>query len=178
MVDDTGWGHILVVVEQENGMLSSPCREALGKGRDLADALGTYLWVYMEGEAPSGISLGGDRVFLNRKPGTSLAQRADALCAVVQSRHPEIVLAPHSHTSVSLMGILAHRCGTALVTDCVGLDIDPADRLLVAVKPLYNGKLLSEWIWPQSRPQIALVRPGTFPEPFEDSEREGVVEEV
>jgi electron transfer flavoprotein alpha subunit len=174
------WSHILVVAEGSDDSLSPASREALGKGRELADALGSYLWMYWEGEGPppNGIALGADRVFHKPRRNASLADRAASLGEVIQKQHPEIVISPHSDGSVGLLGLLAQRFETGLVTDCVGLEIDPADRLLVAVKSSYDGKLLSEWVWPRRRPQIALIRLGVFPEPFEDTGREGTVEEI
>ena len=174
------WNHILLITDESGSLLSLASREALGKGRELADALGSYLWLYWEGEgAPTGgIALGADRVFHKARRNASLGDRVDSLAEVIRKHRPEIVIAPHSDGMIGLLGRLAQRFETGLLTDCVGLEIDTAERLLVAVKPWYEGKLLSEWIWPKRRPQIALVRQGVFPEPFEDPGREGIVEEI
>jgi electron transfer flavoprotein alpha subunit len=174
------WNHILLVADESGNLLSPASREALGKGRELADALGSYLWLYCEGEGPptGGIALGADRVFHKARRNASLADRAGALGEVIRKHRPEIVIAPHSDRMTGILGRLAQRFDTGLLTDCVGLEIDTAERLLVAVKPSYEGKLLSEWIWPKRRPQIALIRQGVFPEPFEDLGREGIVDEI
>ena len=174
------WNHILLIVEASGSLLSQASREALGKGRELADALGSYLWLYWEGEGPTtgGIALGADRIFHKARRNASLADRSASFGEIIQKHRPEIVIAPQSDEMVGLLGRLAQRLETGLLTDCVGLEIDTAERLLVAIKPSYEGKLLSEWVWPNRRPQIALVRQGVFPEPFEDSAREGTVEEV
>jgi electron transfer flavoprotein alpha subunit len=175
-----GWNHILLVVEASGSLLSQASREALGKGRELADVLGSYLWLYWEGEGPTtgGIALGADRIFHKARRHASLADRSSSLGELIQKHRPEIVIAPHSDGMVGLLGRAAQRFETGLLTDCVELEIDTAERMLVAIKPSYEGKLLSEWIWPNRRPQIALLRQGVFPEPFEDPGREAIVEEI
>jgi|GEM_PF-6957342 len=180
MSDSASWAHVLVVGEPFEGSLSGASRELLGKGRELADSLGTYLWVYLEGEIEAGsiVRMGADRVFCNKRGMKTLTDRVKHLGALVQEHRPEILLAPSNGIWIGVLGRLAQRYQTGLVADCLGAEIQFEDRRLIAIKSLYGGRILSEWIWPASRPQIALFRPGIFPEPFDDPSRQGSVEEL
>jgi electron transfer flavoprotein alpha subunit len=175
------WAHILVVFEPKSESVQTDVWTGLlGKGREIADQLGAYLWVYTEGEEDpeKRIAQGGDRVFHRKRSAPSLSERVEILGTLIQTHRPEILLGVDSNHSTALFGRVAQRFETGLLTDCVGIDLDLSERSLVAVKPLYGGKLLSDWVWPDRRPQMALIRPGLFPEPFEDPSREGVVEEI
>lgn len=176
--DGMEWAHLLVFIAPEKGTVPPSGREVLAQGRLLADALGAYLWVYWEGggEAARCISLGADRVFVQEKTASDWRERAEALGSLIEQRRPEIVLGAEEGVTPTLFGWVAQLLNTGLLTDSVRMDIDPEERLLLAVKPLYGGKLLSEWFWPERRPQMVLLRPGIFPEPLEDPGREGEVE--
>jgi electron transfer flavoprotein alpha subunit len=54
--------------------------------------------------------------------------------------------------------------GTGLSADCVALEVDPTEKILIQTAPAFDGRLLAEIITPKRRPQMATVRPGIFSE--------------
>jgi electron transfer flavoprotein alpha subunit len=62
------------------------------------------------------------------------------------------------------------------VTDCTDLNIDPDNRGLVMVKPVYGGSAMAEYSIGEARPQIATVRPRVFPAAEPESGRTAQVE--
>jgi electron transfer flavoprotein alpha subunit len=60
---------------------------------------------------------------------------------------------------------LACRLKTDLTTDCIGLQVDPKDGLLIRIKPIYGGNAIAA-LKCQGSPQIVTVRKNAF-EPVE-----------
>jgi electron transfer flavoprotein alpha subunit len=58
---------------------------------------------------------------------------------------------------------LAARLGLGLTADCVGLELDEAQRL-VQLKPAFGGLVVAP-ILSHTRPELATVRPGILPRP-------------
>ncbi|MEI7482708.1 MAG: electron transfer flavoprotein subunit alpha/FixB family protein, partial [Elusimicrobiota bacterium] len=58
----------------------------------------------------------------------------------------------------SLISRVAIRINAGLTADCTGLDIDPAERLLLQTRPAFGGNIMATIITPNHRPQMATVR--------------------
>lgn len=97
---------------------------------------------------------------------------------IVRKKRPEVVMFSANPMGCDVAPRVAQRCGTGLVTGCVGLDLEVETRMLVATRPIYGGRLLAQLVFPHHRPQMVTVQPGVFPQAFEDPSREGQVEEV
>lgn len=182
-IDQEAWRHVLGVVARASGVLSTASKELLGKGRDLADQLGVWLIIYDAEAADQGkeiLSYGADlllqRGSLRANRASAIMEEVDLLSNVIEKERPEIVLFTADWTAVAAR--LAQRFKTGLVKDCTALHLDPAERKLVATRPVYNGGLLEEYDWPTRRPQMAILKPGAFPEAFSDSYREGTVRTI
>jgi len=188
MPDD--WSHLLGVIDCEEGALSVSSKELLGKGRELADQLGVWLMVYsmtpLAGLEREAISLGADQVLiLPPDPSDAgvasdryLTAQAESIAGVIGQAHPEIVLFTSSPLMTAVAARVAQRFKTGLATDCTSLGLDLSERRLVAVSPLYEGRLLQEYHWPVRRPQMATLRSGAFPEAFPDRYREGNIKKL
>ncbi len=87
-----------------------------------------------------------------------------ALMAHLATEHePDILLIGATDFGREFAPRVAKRLKTGLTADCIGLDINEKG-LLVQTAPSFGGNLLARIITPEKRPQMATVRPGTFPE--------------
>lgn len=185
------WTHLLGIFELEGDDLPAAAKELLWKGRELADQLGVWLMAYStvpsSGKSNRIISYGADVVFeangaeLNAGPALPvryLQTQADLICRIIDQERPEIILCTSSPQTTALAARVAQRFKTGLAAECTSLGIDLAERKLLAVSPLYEGRLLQEYHWPERRPQMATLKAGAFPEAFSDMDREGSVRKI
>jgi electron transfer flavoprotein alpha subunit len=170
-------------VEQFEGVAGSISWEMAGKGRELADQLGTTVTACLlgsdvEGIAEEAIAYGADRVFLVDDP-TLQTYRTDPYAAVmvdlVQQYKPEILIMGASSRGRDLAGSIATRLVTGLTADCTGLDIDPETRQLRQTRPAFGGNIMATILCPNHRPQMATVRHRVFEVPEKDDSREGQI---
>jgi electron transfer flavoprotein alpha subunit len=82
---------------------------------------------------------------------------------LVKQYDPEIILVGATSFGREFAPRLSKRLRTGLTADCVGLDINEEGKL-IQTAPAFGGNLLTKIIAPESRPQMATVRPGTFQE--------------
>jgi electron transfer flavoprotein alpha subunit len=170
-------------VEQFEGQAGSISWEMAGKGRELADQLGTTLTACVLGHnveavAQEAIAYGADRVFLVDDP-TLARYRTDPYAVVlvdlVERYKPEIVIMGASSRGRDLAGSAATRLVTGLTADCTALDIDPETRLLRQTRPAFGGNIMATILCPEHRPQMATVRHRVFEVPAKDESREGQI---
>ena len=170
-------------VEQFEGRAGSISWEMAGKGRDLADQLGTTLTACVLGHdveeiAREAIAFGADRVFLVDDP-TLARYRTDPYAAVlvdlVKRYKPEILIMGASSRGRDLAGSAATQLVTGLTADCTSLDIDPETRLLRQTRPAFGGNIMATILCPEHRPQMATVRHRVFEVPAKDESREGQI---
>lgn len=183
--DQHDWTHLLGIVDFEGGSLSNVSKELLGKGRELADQLGVWLMAYsispLSGRENEVISHGADLVLMIPPPPGRVPSPLDLMTQsalisnLIHQERPEVVLFTSSLFSISTAARVAQHFKTGLATDCTSLSLDLAERRLLATSPLYEGKLFQEVYWPARRPQIAVLKPGAFPEAFPDPYREGTI---
>lgn len=180
-----GYRHIWVIAETSGGCLQEPCLEATGQARDLADRIGVFVYgVLMGGEeelAQELIAAGADRVLLVRGPEPDDYQPerwTAALANLVDSYRPEIVLLAATSLGNDLAPLLAQRLDTGLLSHCIKVDLDMAERLLIGTSPTLGGEVFHSYTCPEARPQMATLEPGHCPTPMKDAGRSGVVEEI
>jgi electron transfer flavoprotein alpha subunit len=170
-------------VEQFEGQAGSISWEMAGKGRELADQLGTTLTACVLGHnveavAQEAIAYGADRVFLVDDP-TLARYRTDPYAVVlvdlVERYKPEIVIMGASSRGRDLAGSAATRLVTGLTADCTALDIDPETRLLRQTRPAFGGNIMATILCPEHRPQMATVRHRVFEVPAKGESREGQI---
>lgn len=184
--EEAGYRGVLVVAERAGGSIARSSFEVLGRARELADGLGSRVTAVILGPAPEGsstdlIARGADAVVLC--PADSLAvyrtaTYARALCQVIEAKRPEIVLLAATCQGRDLAPRVAARLKTGLVAGALSLEIDDAERLLLATTADYGGALLVTRACPSAKPQIATVRPGALRVPSADKYREGETETV
>ena len=179
MADGSG---VLVLSEAGGGQLSGTSQEILAAGRKIADDLGEELAIgllgdTLEGAAQEAISYGADHVYAVTHPLLAQYQVELYLAAmetISREIKPSVILIGRTNEGRELAPRLAFRLGVGLAQDCLEVAIDPANRKLLANRPVYGGNAVAV-ISCNYSPQIAAVRPKVY-EPLEpDSSRQGQV---
>lgn len=174
---------IWLYLEHQGGQLEGVARELLGKGRELADALGVpvtalLLGNALDGLAPEAIAHGADTVVLAEhsllQPYTTDAH-SRVVTAWVREGKPDILLFGATPNGRDLAGRLAVRLRTGLTADCTDLVLEPASGLLLGEVVGFGGGIVATIKCEQHRPQMATVRPGVFLAPEPDRSRRGAV---
>lgn len=153
--------------EVRAGELSPVSLELLGVGRKLADARGEELsMVLIDRQAGAcsrdAVAHGADRVYMiedapaDHFEAESVATIMGKLCT--EKLKPAIVILGQTLAGRDLAPRIAFRLGAGLVTDCVGLELDPQTRNLVATKPVSGGNVLATYTMNSTGPQIASIR--------------------
>jgi electron transfer flavoprotein alpha subunit len=177
---------IWVVAEIRGGALANITKEMLGRARELADLLGVHVATVLIGRgvsapATESIAHGSDVVYVADAP--ILADyRVEAfvkvLADLIQEKKPEIVLLGATARGRDLAPRLATRLKTGLISECVALDLDESERLLLGTRATHNGLMLATTVCPAAKPQIATVRPGCLRALAADRYRSGTTEQV
>ncbi len=168
-----GTRDILVVGEVRAGRVHSSTLELTAKARSLADVTGEKVFTFlMYGEldlSPDVLGgYGADAVLCAKD------ERLDVFNQEIQARvvekiirdiNPVIVLSPATTAGRTVMPAVAARLGTGLTADCTGLEIDNETGQLLQTRPAIGGNIMATIRTPEHRPQMATVRPKTFPVP-------------
>ena len=176
---------VFVWVEQFKGQPAGVSWEAIGAARRLADELGgsvtacVFGGAGLEPVAQEAISYGADTVLL-AEDATLIDFRnepyAALLAKVVREAEAGVVLLGATFRGRELGPALAVELDTGCVADCTALEIQ--DGQLVAIRPIYAGKLLSQCVIPERRPQIFTTRVRAFAVPAPDAARSGEIVRV
>jgi electron transfer flavoprotein alpha subunit len=182
-VDFSLYKDVWVFAEQKKGKVQSVVFELLGKGRELADRLGSNLCAVLlgenvEGECAELIARGADKVYLVDSPklkGYLDDPYTKVLTGLVSKYKPEIVLCGATVIGRSLISRVAVTLGAGLTADCTGLDIDEKEKILLQTRPAFGGNIMATIISPNHRPQMATVRHKVMKESDPDPARKGEV---
>ena len=155
---------ILVYLDHENGEISAASWEALAAGlalaKDLDGSLGAILMGHgMEAllsEAAGRGAAKGYSVDLESLNEFQPDVYVEALQAAIRQIEPEIVLFPDNTRTRELAAMLAVDLSTGLIPDATELFIRDGD--VVALRPIFAGKLLSEAVCRHARPVIITIR--------------------
>lgn len=165
-VETSDYKGVWVFAEQRNGRVAGVALELLGIGRKLADTLSVELSAVLfgapESEAEELIRWGADRVYHCNGP---LLERfndepySQMLSLLISEHKPEIVLAGATPVGRSFFPRVAARLRTGLTADCTSLDIDRETGNLLQIRPAFGGNIMATILCPNTRPQMATVRP-------------------
>ncbi|MEM3658311.1 MAG: electron transfer flavoprotein subunit alpha/FixB family protein [Candidatus Hadarchaeum sp.] len=182
----TSWRGIWTIAEQQQGELKQVSFELIARGRGLADKLGVPLGTVLLGSniKPATAELvyrGADQVFFTDHP--ALAEfdpdiYANCLERLIREERPDILIAAATSLGRTLMPILAARLKTGLTADCIELDIEDGTGLLLQTRPAVGGNVLVTIKTPHHRPQMATVRPHSYPPSERDLSRTGEIIEI
>lgn len=174
---------ILVFAEYRHGTIASVAYELLGIGRKLADQRGVELAAVVLGGAVSEcandlIAAGADRVLVAEHPELEQFREdiyAGILEKVIREEKPEVVLAGATAIGRSVIPSVATAINAGLTADCTRLEIRESDGMLLQTRPAFGGNIMATIECPQTRPQMATVRPKVMAPAVPDSSRHGQV---
>lgn len=169
-VNQKKYGGVWVFAEQKEGHLHKVALELLSKAREIADKLETELSAVLLGYQVESctkqlFTCGADRVYLVDDPLLDIYQNDAYLPVIhrlVEAYNPEILLLGATMIGLDLAPSLAARLETGLAAHCIDLDVD-GDRHLAQVVPAVGVASAVTILCPEHYPQMATVRPGTFP---------------
>jgi len=161
---------VWVFAEQRDCKIMNIAFELLGEGKKLATALGVELGAVLIGDnvadrAQELFAYGADVVYLVEDPALK-NYRTESYTAVfenlIKTYKPEVVLIGATNIGRDLGPRVAGRIHTGLTADCTELSIDPETRLLMQTRPAFGGNIMATILCPNTRPQMATVRPGVM----------------
>lgn len=183
--DISAYHGIWVFAQQSEGEILPVAFELLGKGRELADSLGEALTAVCFGSNVKNpeklIHAGADSVLLADDASLAFPMDlpyADLLTKLIHERKPAIVLYGATAFGRSMAPRVAATVGTGLTADCTILEIDEETKLLRQTRPAFGGNLMATIICPNTRPQMATVRPGVMPALEPNTARTGNIERL
>ncbi|MEM2941336.1 MAG: electron transfer flavoprotein subunit alpha/FixB family protein [Thermoproteota archaeon] len=177
-----GYSGVWVYAEHRNSVVSKSTLEIIGKACELAGKLRVELATVLFGHGVSRLvntlaEYGVDKIYLaddeTLKEYRTLTYTR-LLTELIRSHRPEIVLFTASSLGRDLAPRVAASLGTGLTANCIDLDIgcfedkekgEKIERILYQIVPAFGGNVVATIVTPYHRPQIATVRPGTFPVP-------------
>lgn len=174
MTGKTKKGEVWVFAEEENGKLADVALEILGKGRELANALGVSLGAVLLGgrgteELVNRLSAyGADTIYLVEHLKLRHYQTATyrkVIKDLCEAHKPRIILFGATPMGSDLAPSLASALGCGSTANCTDLRIGDFKRkknVLFQVHPLSAGSLIATVVSVGSLPQIATVRVGAF----------------
>ncbi|MGI6657637.1 MAG: FAD-binding protein [Desulfobulbus sp.] len=181
--DLDAYAGVMVFAECRHGVIAPVSYELLGVGRKLADKRKTMLSVVLLGGQVAGfaeslIAGGADLVLLAEDP--ALEQfREDVYTAVLEhvvvENRPEVVLAGATAMGRAVVPAVATNLRAGLTADCTRLDIREEDGMLLQTRPAFGGNIMATIESPQSRPQMATVRPKVMAPAEPDPKRKGEI---
>jgi len=157
--------------------------ELLGKGRALADQLGTQLVAVSigSGQDPQGyVQHGADKVFVLNNPALDVFNvdtYTDGMTTLVAEQKADILLIGATRNGLEFAPRLAERLKTGCVTEVTRLEVDAEKKFLLMDRITLGGNLVETQIC-RSTPQVATVPKGLFVPLAADSSRKGEVVSV
>jgi electron transfer flavoprotein alpha subunit/NAD-dependent dihydropyrimidine dehydrogenase PreA subunit len=172
-MDISQYKGVWVVAEHYKGKVHKVAFQLLGKGRELANILKVNLTLVILGdnfdEELSEFSQYGMDEIIYLKSSILKDYYSDlyvkTICDLVLENKPEIILIGATPTGRDFAPRVAKRLNAGLTADCTGLDIDADTRNLMQTRPTFGGNIMATIRTPNSRPQMATVRPGIFKVP-------------
>lgn len=173
---------VMVFAEQMDGRVHPVAYELLGKGREIADALGVELSAALighdiEGAAHELVYRGADVVYLFEHEQLSsfdIMNYRRSMVDLARDVEPEVILLGATGIGRSLGPRLAAALDTGLTADCTALEVD-SEGHLVQIRPAFSGNILAH-IKTDTRPQMATVRYKIMQALPRDCERGGRIE--
>ncbi len=175
-----GLGDIWVIAEQRNGHTKAASYALIGRARKLADECQSRVAAVClsQGVADAGqlAAFGADRVYLLDGPvpdGWNDDAYVKELVDLARRDKPGVILATSGALGLSVIPRVAVALDTGVAANCISLDYDAQNRILVQTRPAFGGSLMANVVFPNKRPQIATVRPHAFKKGEPNSARQG-----
>ena len=172
---------VYVFAQQVDNVINSIAFELIGKGKDLAEALGTEVTAVLVGSDVADLAnelaeYGADKVIVVDDPELKEYRTepyAHALSSVINEFKPEIFLVGATAIGRDLGPRVSARVHTGLTADCTVLEIgdfpitpvpgkEQKPNQLLMTRPAFGGNTIATIACPDFRPQMATVRPGVM----------------
>ncbi len=187
--------NIWVFIEQDEGKLADVGLELLAKAHELAATLNGEVWAALPGHQVTGlaeqvIQSGADHVLVINHPELALYRTLPytrVLVALARQHQPYIFLIGATPVGRDLAPRVASALKVGLTADCTDLQIGDytirkenrtVQDLLYQIRPAFGGNLIATIVNPNTRPQMATVRPGVMRRAIPDPNRTGIIEAV
>lgn len=184
-VEISQYSGVWVFAEHRHGKTAPVTMELLGIGRQIADRKKVPLAAVLFGHelhhaAQELIAFGADKVFVADDP--ALAPFTDEaygniLTDLILEHQPEIVLAGATAIGRSFIPKVATAVGAGLTADCTELAIAD-DGNLLQTRPAFGGNIMATIVCPDTRPQMATVRPMVMKANDREDNRRGEIEKL
>lgn len=164
---------VFIYAQQVDNKIDNIAYELIGKGRELADVLGTSVTAVLVSDGVKGLAdslgeYGADRVIVVEDPQLKEYRTepyTHAVASVINEFKPEIMLVGATAIGRDLGPRVSARVATGLTADCTFLEIGEfrgkANQLLMT-RPAFGGNTIATIACPDNRPQMATVRPGVM----------------
>ena len=172
---------VYVFAQQVDNVMNGIAFELIGKGKDLAETLGTEVTAVLVGSDVRGLAdelaeYGADKVIVVDDPELKEYRTepyAHALASVIEKYKPEIFLVGATAIGRDLGPRVSARVHTGLTADCTQLEIgdypmnpipgrEQKHNQLLMTRPAFGGNTIATIACPDFRPQMATVRPGVM----------------
>lgn len=187
-----GYKDIYVFVEQKKGNIAEVGYELISESRKLVASMpemgykvvGILLGHNIADKAQEVIAHGADKVIVvddEKLADYSTQFYADALTQVIEQYKPDSLLTGATVLGRDLAPRVAARINAGLTADATKIDIDldkvkDGEALLLVTRPTFGGNLFGTIVCPDTRPQMATIRPKVFDMDPADLSRQGEVE--
>ncbi len=188
--------NIWVFAEVEHGKIAEVSLELISKASELAASfnssrIGACLLGHRVGHlAEELFAYGCDDVYL--KDDSELADYrtlpyTEIITKTVDEHRPEIMLFGATPVGRDLAPRVASRLQVGLTADCTDLQIGPHkdnakdrtyDNILYQIRPAFGGNIIATIVNPETRPQMATVRPGVMHKAEADYTNKGNLHEI
>jgi len=181
---------VWVYVENDGAAIADVSLELLGRGRELADQLGSELVAFIIGHDLSGaatelIAHGADKVFVAEHPRLEFyltLPHSRIAIELIEKYRPSILLIGATNTGRDLAPRIASHMKTGLTADCTDLQIGSYtfgkktwNEVLLQIRPAFGGNIIATIVTPETKPQMATVREGVIRQPDPDYSRKGEI---
>lgn len=170
--------------EQRHGMVNQVSFELLNRGKKLTEKLNSPLASVILGYHIKKKSIdelilrGADKVYVvdNKHLANFLIEPyTRVLLSLLDEYNPHIFLAAATTLGRTLMPYIAIKKKTGLTADCTILDIEEGTDNLLQTRPAIGGNILAMIKTPDTKPQMATVRPHSTKPAIPDKKRKGKV---
>jgi len=173
---------IFVYIDHYNGQAVGPSWEAVGVALGLGPSLSSGVTALVVGDGVRGlaeeaITYGATQAIVRESAELKDFRPepyADVVTGILKEHQPALLLMPTTGRTRELGAMVAVDLETGVTPDAISLQVDQG--AVVATRPIYAGKLLTQEVARERRPQIVMIRTRAFPRPSPDASKKGAVD--
>ncbi len=185
-IDTASYKGVWCYAEQRHGKIMPTIYELLHVGLQMAKDLNEELSVVLIGHNVAGsaqeiIEHGADKVYVLDHP--VFEHFVDevytyALTELIKNEKPNKLLMPASIIGRSFSSRVAISAQTGITADATEIAVDKKTRMMHATRPSFGGNLMATILCEKHRPEMATIRPMSFPRAPKQAGRQGKIVNV